>query len=39
MAPSFDQLDPEQSEYDGEEDVDFSGMCVLWMRVAWAVLM
>jgi hypothetical protein len=27
MAPSFDQLDPEQSEYDGEEEVDFSGMC------------
>jgi hypothetical protein len=26
MAPSFEQLDPEQAEYDGEEEVDFSGM-------------
>ena len=25
MAPSFEQLDPEQAEYDGEEDIDFSG--------------
>jgi hypothetical protein len=26
MAPSFEQLDPEQAEYDGEEEIDFSGM-------------
>jgi hypothetical protein len=25
MAPSFEQLDPEQADYDGEEDIDFSG--------------
>lgn len=25
MAPSFEQLDPEQAEYDGEEEIDFSG--------------
>lgn len=26
MAPSFENLDPEQAEYDGEEEIDFSGM-------------
>jgi hypothetical protein len=25
MAPSFEQLDPEQADYDGEEEIDFSG--------------
>lgn len=25
MAPSFENLDPEQAEYDGEEEIDFSG--------------
>ena len=27
MAPSFDQLDPETEYDDGEDDLDFSGLC------------